>query len=179
MDSIITHTLNVHRGRFRKVPGNTTKIREQIAQEEDIHEKTRVNQENFKQTDILKINTEEAKMITEYNSPEDILNTLSKNKIRIVILTQGKEGVHIIKNKKRHYLPFKKKINIKDTTGAGDILAGAFMAKYLETKDEVDALCTASATVRVALTKRTINKIPELNEIEVEKNELINSIISE
>ena len=45
MDSIITHTLNIHRGRFRKIPGTTQKINEQIAMEEEIHEKTRVNQD--------------------------------------------------------------------------------------------------------------------------------------
>lgn len=45
MDSIITHVLNVHRGQFRKIPGNTQKIKEQIAQEEEIYEKTRLNQE--------------------------------------------------------------------------------------------------------------------------------------
>jgi ATP-binding cassette subfamily F protein 3 len=49
MDSIITHTLNVHRGKFRKIPGNTKKIKEQIAQEEEIYEKTRVNQEKQRQ----------------------------------------------------------------------------------------------------------------------------------
>ena len=51
MDSIITHTLNIHRGNFRKVSGNTKKIKDQIEQEEIIHEKTRVNQEkNRKKT---------------------------------------------------------------------------------------------------------------------------------
>ena len=45
MDSIITHTLNIHRGNFRKISGNTKKIKDQIEQEEVIHEKTRINQE--------------------------------------------------------------------------------------------------------------------------------------
>ncbi|MBT5827742.1 MAG: ABC-F family ATP-binding cassette domain-containing protein [Alphaproteobacteria bacterium] len=49
MDSIITHTLNIHRGQFRKIAGNTKKIKEQIAQEEEIYEKTRVNQEKERQ----------------------------------------------------------------------------------------------------------------------------------
>ncbi len=51
MDSIITHTLNIHRGNFRKISGNTKKIKDQIEQEEVIHEKTRINQEkNRKKT---------------------------------------------------------------------------------------------------------------------------------
>ena len=36
MDSIISHTLNIHRGSFRKIEGNTKKIKMQIEQEEII-----------------------------------------------------------------------------------------------------------------------------------------------
>ncbi len=45
MDSVSTHTAAIHRGKLRKVPGPTAKLYEQIAQEEEIHEKTRVNEE--------------------------------------------------------------------------------------------------------------------------------------
>ncbi len=45
MDSITTHTMMIHRNRIRKVSGNTTKMYEQIAKEEEIHEKTRINDE--------------------------------------------------------------------------------------------------------------------------------------
>ncbi len=45
MDSVISHTVIIHRGKFRKIKGATGKIREQIAVEEDIYEKTRVREE--------------------------------------------------------------------------------------------------------------------------------------
>ena len=45
MDSIINHTLNIHRGQFKKVSGNTKNVREKIALEEEIYEKTRINEE--------------------------------------------------------------------------------------------------------------------------------------
>ena len=45
MDSVITHTLNIHRGRFKKTLGNTRDVREKIAIEEEMYEKTRVNEE--------------------------------------------------------------------------------------------------------------------------------------
>lgn len=45
MDNIITHTLIIHRGKFRKIAGHTRKAREQLAQEEEIYEKTRVKEE--------------------------------------------------------------------------------------------------------------------------------------
>jgi len=45
MDSVTTHTAAIHRKKIRKVAGNTAKLYAQIAQEEEIHEKTRVNEE--------------------------------------------------------------------------------------------------------------------------------------
>ncbi len=45
MDKIITHTMGIHRGKVRKMEGDTGKYYDQIAQEEEIHEKTRLNDE--------------------------------------------------------------------------------------------------------------------------------------
>ncbi len=45
MDSIVTHIMGIHRRKIRKLAGNTEKYYLQIAQEEEIHEKTRVNEE--------------------------------------------------------------------------------------------------------------------------------------
>jgi len=45
MDRIVTHTMGIHRGRIRKIPGTTEKYYTQIAQDEEIHEKTRINDE--------------------------------------------------------------------------------------------------------------------------------------
>ena len=49
MDSVITNTLIIHRNQFRKIPGNTKGVREKIAAEEEIYEKTRVNEEKQRQ----------------------------------------------------------------------------------------------------------------------------------
>jgi ATP-binding cassette, subfamily F, member 3 len=45
MDSVTTHTMGIHRFRLKKIGGNTEKLYQQIIQEEEIHEKTRVNDE--------------------------------------------------------------------------------------------------------------------------------------
>lgn len=45
MDDVITHTLNIHRGNFKKTSGNTKDIREKIALSEEMYEKTRLNEE--------------------------------------------------------------------------------------------------------------------------------------
>lgn len=43
MDSVTTHSACIHRCKLKKIEGNTKKLYEQILQEEEIHEKTRVN----------------------------------------------------------------------------------------------------------------------------------------
>ncbi|MRR37321.1 ABC transporter ATP-binding protein [bacterium] len=45
MDRIVTHTMGIHRKKLRKIEGDTGKYYAQIAQEEEIYEKTRVNDE--------------------------------------------------------------------------------------------------------------------------------------
>ena len=45
MDSVTTHTMVIHRCKMRKIAGNTQKLYDQILMEEEIHEKTRQNDE--------------------------------------------------------------------------------------------------------------------------------------
>ncbi|HOO37400.1 MAG TPA: ATP-binding cassette domain-containing protein [Deltaproteobacteria bacterium] len=45
MDKIVTHTMGIHRRKIKKIAGNTEKYYDQIVQEEEIYEKTRINDE--------------------------------------------------------------------------------------------------------------------------------------
>ncbi len=45
MDSVTTHTMAIHRCKLRKIPGQTQKLFDQILLEEEVHEKTRINDE--------------------------------------------------------------------------------------------------------------------------------------
>ncbi len=53
MDSVTTHTMGIHRGKVRKVSGQTEKFYSQILLEEEIHEQTRLNDER-KRKDVEK-----------------------------------------------------------------------------------------------------------------------------
>ena len=54
MDAVVTHTMGIHRKKLRKIPGKTQKYYSQIAQEEEIHEKTRMNdQRKRKETELF------------------------------------------------------------------------------------------------------------------------------
>lgn len=61
MDSVTTHTAAIHRFKLKKIPGNTAKIYEQILTEEEIHEKTRVNDNKKRQQMEVFINRFKAK----------------------------------------------------------------------------------------------------------------------
>ena len=45
MDKIVTHTIGIHRKKMRKMTGNTEKFYSQIAQDEEVYEKTRIRDE--------------------------------------------------------------------------------------------------------------------------------------
>jgi ATP-binding cassette subfamily F protein 3 len=45
MDQVTTHTLGIHRKKVKKLKGGTQKFYEQILQEEEVHERTRLNLE--------------------------------------------------------------------------------------------------------------------------------------
>ncbi|WP_372520870.1 ABC-F family ATP-binding cassette domain-containing protein [Candidatus Ruminimicrobiellum ovillum] len=54
MDQVVTHTVAIHRNKARKVEGNTEKLYEQIAKEEEIYEKTRINiEKRRKRTELF------------------------------------------------------------------------------------------------------------------------------
>ncbi|HRX48901.1 MAG TPA: ATP-binding cassette domain-containing protein [Spirochaetota bacterium] len=45
MDNVTTHTIGIHRQKVRKLEGSTDKLYDQILKEEEIYEKTRINDE--------------------------------------------------------------------------------------------------------------------------------------
>jgi ATP-binding cassette subfamily F protein 3 len=45
MDGVVTHTVGIHRQRARKITGGTAKLYDQILREEEVYEKTRINDE--------------------------------------------------------------------------------------------------------------------------------------
>jgi len=45
MDKVVTHIMGIHRRNLRKISGNTDKYYDQIAQDEEVFEKTRINDE--------------------------------------------------------------------------------------------------------------------------------------
>jgi len=77
MDAVVTHTLGVHRKKVRKIPGNTEKYYAQIAQEEEIYEKTRLKDER-RRKDIERFITRFRAKARLANLVQSRIKTLSK-----------------------------------------------------------------------------------------------------
>lgn len=77
MDKIVTHTLGIHRKKIRKITGDTEKYYTQTAQDEEIYEKTRVNDEKRRKEIDLFISRFRAKARLA-NMVQSRVKTLSK-----------------------------------------------------------------------------------------------------
>ncbi len=77
MDQVVTHTAGIHRLKVRKIPGDTGKYYAQMAQEEEVYEKTRVNDERRRKEIELFISRFRAKARLA-NMVQSRIKTLSK-----------------------------------------------------------------------------------------------------
>jgi len=77
MDGIVTHTVGIHRKKIRKIAGNTEKYYAQIAQDEEVYEKTRLNDEKRRKEVELFITRFRAKARLA-NLVQSRIKTLSK-----------------------------------------------------------------------------------------------------
>ena len=77
MDKVVTHTLGIHRQKVRKISGDTGKYYSQIAQDEEIYEKTRLNDEKKKKEIELFISRFRAKARLA-NMVQSRIKTLAK-----------------------------------------------------------------------------------------------------
>ena len=96
--------------------------------------------EDFKQiiydfVDVLILNIEEAKYMTEKNKIEDIAKSLSEMADTVVI-TMGEGGCIISKGDEYHHLETEK-LGVLDTTGAGDAFSAGFILGRLRDMNEV------------------------------------------
>jgi len=89
MDRIVTHTMGIHRRKMRKIEGDTEKFYNQIAQEEEIYEKTRVNDERKRK--------EIEEFITQFRAKARLVG-LVQSRIRLLGKMGRKEKLEKIKS---------------------------------------------------------------------------------
>ena len=77
-------------------------------------------------TDLLILNLEEAKLLVGDKKVKELLKSLRELGPKTVVITDGSLGAYA-HNGKAHYAP-SLKVKVKETTGAGDAFASAFLA---------------------------------------------------
>ncbi|MFH2060453.1 MAG: ATP-binding cassette domain-containing protein [Pseudomonadota bacterium] len=80
MDAVVTHIAGIHRQKIKKIKGDTSKYYLQVATDEDVYEKTRVNDEKKKKEVELFITKFRAKARLA-NMVQSRIKTLEKNKV--------------------------------------------------------------------------------------------------
>ncbi|HDP24797.1 MAG TPA: ABC-F family ATP-binding cassette domain-containing protein [Deltaproteobacteria bacterium] len=88
MDRIVTHTMGIHRKKIRKIEGDTGKFYTQIVQEEEIYEKTRINDERKRK--------EVEEFIAHFRAKARLVG-LVQSRIRLLEKMERKEKLEKIK----------------------------------------------------------------------------------
>lgn len=80
--------------------------------------------------DVLVSNLDEARILTNKYEVQDIANDL-KDLVGLAVITLGKEGCLVVTKEGNIHIPVSGISEVRDTTGAGDALAGGFIVGRL------------------------------------------------
>jgi sugar/nucleoside kinase (ribokinase family) len=99
----------------------------------------------LEQVDVYKSSFGEARAIIGKSRLKTAMKRLGDFGIKIVIITLGEKGTMLFFDETFHRIPAFSPRRLIDPTGAGDVLAGAFLAEYLHKKDPLWCACVGSA----------------------------------
>ena len=119
----------------------------------------------LKDVDVLKVDYEEMRSLTGSDDPKQALNKLHALGPKVVILTSHSGYVTLSTGKMIHRVVIPAVDVIRETTGAGDILAGAFAASFPQNKDLLRAVCLGVSAATLAVRGVGISKIPSAEEV--------------
>ncbi len=99
MDNVVTHIVGIHRRKMKKIQGDTSKYYLQVAQDEEIYEKTRVNDEKRKKEIEL--------FISRFRAKARLANMV-QSRIKTLAKLETKDKLAELKNLdfSFNYLPF-------------------------------------------------------------------------
>ncbi|MBA3011155.1 MAG: ABC-F family ATP-binding cassette domain-containing protein [Desulfobacula sp.] len=89
MDNVVTHIAGIHRQKIKKIKGDTFKYYFQVAQDEEIYEKTRQNEEKRKKEIEL--------FVTRFRAKARLANMV-QSRLKTLEKTQSKEKLAQLKN---------------------------------------------------------------------------------
>ena len=121
--------------------------------------------------DYFLLNELEGKALTNKNQPGDILKTMGQlYPDAVIVLTLGEEGVLCL-SKGKIFSHKSYKVDVIDTTAAGDTFSGYFISSLAEGKDIAEALEIASMAAAISVSRKgAAVSIPDLAEVRSFRN---------
>jgi len=120
---------------------------------------------------VLENSTAAVLSIEDINGDESRIEEMLRS-IRILAVTEGAEGARVYWNGDVRHFAAPSKVEV-DSTGAGDIFAACFFAKYNATRDPWEAARFAVQLASCSVTRRGMNSIPTADEIDLAGIEIL------
>ncbi len=112
----------------------------------------------FKSVSAIKMDREEANALTGKDEPKEALTKLAGKGVRKAMVTQGSDSCYVLDGNRIHSIPVPK-VQIVDTTGAGDILGGALIASYMRSRDFLWSAAFGVAASSMSLNLIALSKV--------------------
>lgn len=103
--------------------------------------------------DVLKASEREVEVATGEPQLNRAIRHTHERGVNVVIVTRGRQSIILSLNGKIYRIPTVKSKVIVDTTGAGDVFIGAFLAEYIKGEDPVWSSCVGSASASYVIEK--------------------------
>ena len=103
------------------------------------------NSNILKQIDLYKSSLSEIRTVTGSTDLRLAMEKIHDYGVKAVIVTRGRRGSILLHEKRFYEIPACEPRIIRDFTGAGDVLIGAFLAEHIRGKDLVWCMCVGSA----------------------------------
>ena len=127
---------------------------------------------------IVKVSDEELEFITGIKDEKEALNSLFVGSVNVVIYTKGVNGAEFITSNNKYFAP-SYKVEVEDTTGAGDSFIGAILYKISSQNIILDDLVSldknivenildfANRTAAITVSRKgAIGALPTFEEVE-------------
>jgi ribokinase len=120
---------------------------------------------DWEKIDTVIMNRLEAGILTSRPTPQQAAEELCKAGVKTCIVTLGREGAFFLNEAKKFVLPAPD-VNAVDTTGAGDVFCGVFVASTVKDHPPEIAVANAIKAAALAVTRKgTSSSFPSPNEL--------------
>jgi sugar/nucleoside kinase (ribokinase family) len=123
--------------------------------------------------DALKMDLEEAYALTGTTDGKAALVKLSRN-VRKAVVTRGADSALVLEGNKISQVEVPK-VKVVDSTGAGDIFAGALISSFLRSRDFLWSCCFGIAASSLSLTSIALSKIDLPRSVDQQARKLYSS----